>query len=283
VIFSDAYSQQHFQLLELVQHTSDLWLGAFLYPEIPWNDSCAGALVSLHFQGFSPNLRLNKFLQRPKSWRTPANHGRRRWWPSGCATGIPSVTGVVSGTCKGWPKPSWQSVLGNPQDGVAGHAGRVLSLPLTVSGVTTTFFCWSDTANGGACVQRIPKQLVRRGRHVFRVSHHGRHSGAGEPETRRAQGNPNLDLLPASRPTEYGTAGNSSCNSSNGTGVASTCVFNDVTLGDMDVNCTGNHNCYLPSGSVGVLSTSNNSIRPGLRHHDRLGLIRHGNWLHQRH
>src|SRR5258708_1993623 len=30
----------------------------------------------------------------------------------------------------------------------------------------------------------------------------------------------------------------------------------------MDVNCTGNHNCYLPSGTAGVLSTSNNSFSP---------------------
>ncbi|PYT56370.1 MAG: hypothetical protein DMG46_17900 [Acidobacteria bacterium] len=38
--------------------------------------------------------------------------------PSGCATGTPSTGGIVSGTCQGWPKPSWQSVLGNPNDGV---------------------------------------------------------------------------------------------------------------------------------------------------------------------
>jgi hypothetical protein len=27
----------------------------------------------------------------------------------------------------------------------------------------------------------------------------------------------------------------------------------------MDVNCTGSHNCYLPSGRNGVLSTSGSS------------------------
>jgi ribose 5-phosphate isomerase RpiB len=30
----------------------------------------------------------------------------------------------------------------------------------------------------------------------------------------------------------------------------------------MDVNCTGTHNCYLPSGRNGVLSTSTTSYAP---------------------
>jgi len=39
-------------------------------------------------------------------------------------------------------------------------------------------------------------------------------------------------------------------------------VFYDVTAGDMDVNCTGSHNCYRPSGENGVLSTSDSSDKP---------------------
>jgi hypothetical protein len=54
-------------------------------------------------------------------------------------------------------------------------------------------------------------------------------------------------------------SGDSSCNSTKGNQVASSCIFYDVTLGDIDVNCTGSHNCYLPSGKNGVLSTSKNS------------------------
>ena len=30
----------------------------------------------------------------------------------------------------------------------------------------------------------------------------------------------------------------------------------------MDVNCTGSHNCYRPSGANGVLSTSDSSYKP---------------------
>jgi hypothetical protein len=44
--------------------------------------------------------------------------------------------------------------------------------------------------------------------------------------------------------------------------VASTCIFYDVTQGDMDVNCTGRDNCYLPSGTNGVLSTLDSSYSP---------------------
>ena len=61
--------------------------------------------------------------------------------------------------------------------------------------------------------------------------------------------------------TEYNLS-SSACNSSNGNGVASTCIFYDVTQGDMDVNCTGSNNCYLPSGTEGVLSTRTIRITP---------------------
>jgi len=64
---------------------------------------------------------------------------------------------------------------------------------------------------------------------------------------------------------EYGSAGNSTCNSSNGNAAGSGCTFYDVTAGDMDVNCTGKVNCYLPSGTNGVLSTSTTSYTPAYK------------------
>jgi len=85
-------------------------------PEIPWNNSCAGQLVS-NYEGYTTpygaggfcNSSVGALLQT-----TVAGGGG----PSGCATGIPSIVGVVGGSCAGWPKPSWQSILGNPNDGV---------------------------------------------------------------------------------------------------------------------------------------------------------------------
>ena len=79
--------------------------------------------------------------------------------------------------------------------------------------------------------------------------------------TGSAQGNPNYVYYKLAA-REYGTAGNSACNSTLGNADASTCIFHDVTQGDMDVPCVAPYNCYDPSGTVGVLSTSNSSYLP---------------------
>jgi hypothetical protein len=74
-------------------------------------------------------------------------------------------------------------------------------------------------------------------------------------------GNPNPIYYQIAQ-NEYGTAGGSflggSCNSSNGSG--NSCVFNDITQGDIDVGCeddgtTAESHCYKPSGTFGVDST----------------------------
>jgi len=64
-----------------------------------------------------------------------------------CAPVHPPAAGVVGGSCSGWPKPSWQTVLGNPHDGCAIlrmcliRCGRPVEPLLSV--------LWSDTHNGG--------------------------------------------------------------------------------------------------------------------------------------
>ncbi len=78
----------------------------------------------------------------------------------------------------------------------------------------------------------------------------------------KSQGNPNYVYYKLAA-KEYGTAGNASCKSTLGRAIAGTCIFYDVTLGDMDVPCTlGAGNCYKPSGVNGVLSTSDSSYLP---------------------
>ena len=59
---------------------------------------------------------------------------------------------------------------------------------------------------------------------------------------------------------EYGASGSSNCNSSSGKSIGSGCVFNNVTLGSMDLPCYHGPNCYLPSGTLGVLSTSTSAF-----------------------
>src|SRR5216684_2741173 len=75
--------------------------------------------------------------------------------PSQCASGTPSTASVVSGSCQGWPKPSWQNVLGNPNDGVRDTPDISL---FAADGLWSHFyvFCWSDAANGGAACGSDP-------------------------------------------------------------------------------------------------------------------------------
>ena len=80
------------------------------------------------------------------------------------------------------------------------------------------------------------------------------------------QGNPNVVYYKLAA-SEYGAKGNAACNSTLGNAVASTCTFYDVTLGDMVVDCTGTHACYLPSGTYGVLSTSDKAYDPAYAAH----------------
>ena len=75
------------------------------------------------------------------------------------------------------------------------------------------------------------------------------------------QGNPNPVLYTIGN-SQYGTTGAPACNSTLGNAVGSNCVFYDVTLGDMDVPCSGTVNCFLGGGAIGVLSTSNTAYQP---------------------
>ena len=76
---------------------------------------------------------------------------------------------------------------------------------------------------------------------------------------RQGNQNPTLYGLAA---TEYGAGGNSACNSTLGYQVGSSCIFYDVTMGDMSVDCTGNSNCFDSAAGYGNLSTSTANYQP---------------------
>ncbi len=228
-------------------------------PEIPWNDSCAGVLLSNHL-GYSTTHGPGSLCNDPffgSLFLTTVSGGGG---PSGCATGTPSTSGVVSGTCQGWPKPSWQSVVGNPSDGVRDTPDVSL---FAADGLWGHYyvFCWSDTAHGGKACTGTPSGWSGAGGTSFSSPIMAGIQALVNQKTGARQGNPNpvYYWLAAA---EYGPAGSSSCNSSLGNGVASSCTFYDVTLGDMDVDCKGSFNCFLDSSPEGVLSTSNNSYNP---------------------
>jgi len=226
-------------------------------PEIPWNDSCAGVLLAT-FEGFATTYGSSGFCNsttgKDDFLTTAAGSGG----PSGCATGAASTSGVVSGTCKGYAKPSWQTgVIGIPADGVRDLPDVSLFASNGLWGHYYVF-CWSDTREGGTACTGAPSGWSGAGGTSFASPILAGIQALVNQKQGARQGNPNPVYYQLAA-TEYGASGSTTCNSTNGNTVASTCIFYDVTKGDMDVNCTGTHNCYLPSGTNGVLSTSDSS------------------------
>ncbi|HVS88234.1 MAG TPA: protease pro-enzyme activation domain-containing protein [Candidatus Acidoferrum sp.] len=225
-------------------------------PEIPWNDSCAGALLSSYL-GYSPTYGSTSLCNDPFIGALVQTTVAGGGGPSGCATGAPSASGVVSGTCQGWPKPSWQSILGNPNDGVRDTPDVSL---FGADGLWGHFyvFCWSDTAKGGAACGSDPSAWSGAGGTSFASPIMAGIQALINQKAGGPQGNPNPVYYQLAA-AEFGSTGSANCNST--TGAASNCIFYDVTQGDMDVDCVG-PNCYLAGGAVGVLSTSNTSFSP---------------------
>lgn len=229
-------------------------------PEIPWNDSCASQLIATA-SGFAVTYGAAGFCNNSSGF---LNDTGGSGGPSGCATGSPSISGVVSGSCQGYAKPSWQTgVVGIPNDGVRGIPDVSL---FAANGIWGHYYvvCYSDTSNGGTpCTGNPVNWSGFGGTSVSSPILAGVQAlinqNMGAP-----QGNPNAVYYKLAA-TEYGVSGSSSCNSSNGNAVGSSCIFYDVTLGDIDAPCTGTHNCYLPSGTNGVLSTDNNSYQPAYK------------------
>jgi pro-kumamolisin-like protein/IPT/TIG domain-containing protein len=255
--FSDTYSNTNSTYWNST-NTSNFGSAISYIPEIPWNDSCAGALLT-QYEGYPTTYGSGSLCNDPSIGSllqtTVAGGGA----PSACATGTPSTSGVVSGTCQGWAKPSWQAVLGNPNDGVRDTPDVSL---FAADGLWSHYyiFCWSDTANGGAACSGSPSGWSGAGGTSFASPIMAGIQALVNQKTASRQGNPNPVYYQLAA-SEYGSSGNGSCNSSNGNTVSNSCIFYDVTLGDMDVDCVG-PNCYLGAGSVGVLSTSNSAFAP---------------------
>ena len=223
-------------------------------PEIPWNDSCASVLLSTA-SGYSTTYGSSGFCNSATGKADYLTTASGSGGPSGCATGSASTSGVVSGTCKGYAKPSWQSLVGNPADGVRDMPDISL---FAANGVWGHYYvyCDSDTQDGGVACTGAPSGWSGAGGTSFASPIVAAVQALVNQKQGAKQGNPNPTYYKLAA-TEYGTSGSTTCNSSKGNGVATSCTFYDVTLGDMDVDCTGTHNCYKPSGTYGVLSTSN--------------------------
>jgi len=165
---------------------------------------------------------------------------------------------VVSGTCAGWAKPSWQSgLVGNPNDGVRDIPDVSL---FSSNGLWSHYLivCYTDTAGGGSACGGNPATWAGGGGTSFAAPMMAGIQSLVNQRVGARSGNPNA-VYYAIASAEYGASGSSQCNSSTQPlprrGVSSSCVFYDVTQGDIDVNCTGTHNCFRTTGTDGVLTT----------------------------
>jgi subtilase family serine protease len=227
-------------------------------PEIPWNDSCASALITTALGYNTPygtKGACNSAEGEAEFLSTASGSGG----PSGCATGKPAKSGVVGGTCARYVKPAWQSVYGNPADGVRDLPDVSL---FAANGVWGHYLllCDTDAADGATC-SGTPSGWTGAGGTSFSSPIVAGIQALVVQSLGAPQGNPD-PVYYAMGKKEYGNTGNSACSSTLGNAVPVSYIFHDVTLGDMDVNCTGSNNCYIPSGSYGVLSTSDCAYDP---------------------
>jgi subtilase family serine protease len=223
-------------------------------PEIPWNGSCASAIIAGYFgyaTGYGPAGFCGSALaEEYDAFTTGAGSGG----PSGCATGVPAQNLVVGGTCKGYPKPSWQTgVAGIPNDGVRDVPDVALFASNGIWGHAYVF-CFSDLSNGGASCAGPPSTWALAGGTSFASPIMAGIQALVNQKMGASQGNPN--------PVYYKLAASS---------VASS-VFHSITTGDIAVNCSGDISCYgsgfeergrsSPFAGNGGLSTSTQTYTP---------------------
>ncbi len=254
-------------------------------PEIPWNDSCADSLI-INFLGTYDNSGLiNGYgpsgigLCNTYPFNTSSNlltTGSGSGGPSNCATGAPTTSGAPAsgGTCAGYAKPSWQSVLGNPADGVRDIPDVSL---MAANGVWNHFYpiCMSNpntaevnAGDSAPCSDPVTEWPGFGGTSVSSPIWAGIQALVNQ-KTGERWGNANTVYYSIAS-AEYGASGNASCNSSLGNAVGAPCVFYDVTQGSIYLPCavssanatTGRlYNCYRPSATdktadIGVMSAA---------------------------
>ncbi len=240
-------------------------------PEQAWNDTCAGTLFTAD-QGFATSYGANGFcnVAAGKPFR---ELGGGEGGPSSCATGVAPASGVVGGTCKGWPKPRWQSqsgLAGMPDDGVRDIPDVSLFASDGEIWHRQYALCFSDPQNFGVpCVGTTTAQIDQwapgGGGTSYAAPIMAGVQALINQRTGSAWGNANVELYRLAA-QEYGPTGNAFCNSTKGNVIDPSCMFNDIRLGDDDQDCVaGSADCYAPSGHLGVLSKSVSAYRPSFR------------------
>jgi subtilase family serine protease len=243
-------------------------------PEIPWNGSCASRLIytdpllaGTFSQAFGEKGFCNSSVGQQFFLFDLAGSGG----PSTCFTGTPSIAGVVSGSCKGNPKPSYQKgVPGVPHDGLRDQPDISL---FASNGEWGSFYplCLSDVNQGGTtCTAENEAVLLGAGGTSFSSpAMAGIQALIDQRYGRQGDANYVYYALAAQQFAHPGAAA-VQCDASqtNGNVPAASCIFNDVTLGDIDIPCGQNpdgkfYHCHGASKTdIGELSTSNGEDDP---------------------
>jgi subtilase family serine protease len=235
-------------------------------PEQGWNDTCASTLFTAQ-AGFAASYGAKGFcnVAAGKPYR---ELGGGEGGPSSCATGTAPASGVVGGTCKGWPKPHWQKdVIGIPADGVRDIPDVSLFASDGPVWARQYAICFSDPNNYGVpCTGTTPAEIDQwapgGGGTSYATPIMAGLQALINERTGSAWGNANVELYRLAA-KEYGPAGDNFCSSTKGNVIDPACMFNDIRLGDDDQDCVaGSADCFAPSGHLGVLSTNTTAYQP---------------------
>jgi subtilase family serine protease len=252
---------------------SNTYASALSYiQEIPWNNSCAGGLVTsyLAFYLGTPSSPLLFCNTTTASSDGLLNSVGGSGGPSGCATGTPASSGKVGGTCAGYPKPAFQSGLfGNPSDGVRDIPDVSL---FASNGFWDAYYvvCWSNpdtnaVVGGGFTCNGAPSTWAGFGGTSVSSPIMAGIQALVNQKTASRWGNPNTVYYSLAN-TEFGASGSAACNSTTVNKTSNSCIFYDITQGDNDSACKARSgvytNCYHGTSTNGILSTSNTTSQP---------------------
>jgi hypothetical protein len=242
-------------------------------PEMPWNDSCSNFEI-YNFLGYSTGYGASGFCNTSVSTTNDdyLDTGSGSGGPSGCATGTVATSRVVSGSCAGYPKPSWQQgIFGNPADGVR-DIPDISNFAANGLWGHYVVVCYSHVADEGApCTAGNLVDWAGFGGTSISSPVSAAIQALVNEKWKTKTGNPNPTYYAIAN-AEFGASGNSNCYSINQPsgrrGLGTNCVFYDITQGDIEVNCIASSDpagCYLDGetngsttlGPIGTVTVTN--------------------------
>jgi len=241
-------------------------------PETTWNDTCTNSLFG-SLLGFSADPEANCNNSQLSQYVITIGGGGGK---SNCTVS----DGHTPQSCQGgYPKPSWQAGPGVPADGLRDLPDLAI---FSGSGLTGDYYlvCEADqnSDGSGACDANFPSPHIQAlaGTSLSAPAFAGIVAMASQKSgSRQGNINPLLYRLAAQQSP-------SDCNSSH---PASSCVFNDVTLGTIATPCkTGTPNCNVANSgdSLGVIdgydATSGYDLATGWGSVNAFNLVNGNGW-----